>query len=373
MSLTRVPIAAELGPLRASDPVGWNVAQERVRQAASSFRATLADDWEDAVQEAQIKVLRAIREAVVPNQRALMGLIGRITYTTCIDQLRRRKIRQTMPLDSLSEPPAAAEAHPPATLEQREARRHSRLILGQLSGDCRQLLWMLLQGRSYGDLAELLGAAPGAIRVRAHRCRQQARLGYLRLTSPVVEVAFQLFKRKGFLQTRVEQIAAEAGVSPELVAELFADKRSILWAAATSMVSGSNGLTLEESESFQAIQTETDPHRRLHLTVVMTSNRFERGIGDLRRIVYQASTKNPEYRHLIDQMNQNKKAMSRSLVRGILGDRLGVDRNRLDALAARAMDIDSSATYQALREQEGCTHREAVRCIEKRLEQTLFH
>lgn len=364
---------AELGPLRANDCVAWKVTQERVRQAAASFRPALAEEWEDAVQEAQIKVLRVMREKPVPNQRALLGFIRQITYTTCIDQLRRRRIRETLSLEGVDEPPAPASKRPSATLEQAEILRQSSLVLRQLPGECRQLLWMLFQGRSYAELAGVLGETPATIRVRAYRCRRSARNHYLRMTSPVLDVALRLFKNQGFVHTGLDQIAEAAGLSLEQVTEVFSDKPSILWAAGMRMITGDAGVPLAGSDPVEAMRSEPDPHRRLHLAVHMTSERFGRGISDLRQIIYKASQADSQARSLLKQLHRMRKDVSRVMVRNVMRGHPLAARRSIEALAIAAMAIDSSATYRQLREREGCSHLEAVRCIEQQLERALFH
>jgi len=125
-----------------------------------------ADDAEDAVHDAYIKVLRK-PAAYDANNGPLTPWFLRVVRNHCIDMIRRRR---PTGVDSgeLSDPGPG----PQSTLEisQRDQELHS--ALEKLSADQRQIIVLRdYMDLSYAGIADVLEIAQGTVMSRLHRAR----------------------------------------------------------------------------------------------------------------------------------------------------------------------------------------------------------
>ena len=91
----------------------------------------------------------------------------------CIDW--RRAQRQNRALEDVDEP-SDSRQNPLTTALQKEKVERAHAVLAQLSPECRNLIRLhVAEGKSYREIAEILGDTEGALRVRMHRCIQRAR------------------------------------------------------------------------------------------------------------------------------------------------------------------------------------------------------
>jgi RNA polymerase sigma-70 factor (ECF subfamily) len=160
----------------------WGTIRVRVRQAASPFRHALGDDWEDAVQLAQIALLETLREDRFRWEASFGTFAWRVTSNICVDQMRRRRVRRTVSPEPAA-PSEAGEPSPSARLERAERRMAIFRVLMAAPAGCRRLWRMILEGLSYEEMSRLERVSPGTLRVRVHRCRQRAREELERLDS----------------------------------------------------------------------------------------------------------------------------------------------------------------------------------------------
>jgi RNA polymerase sigma-70 factor (ECF subfamily) len=134
---------------------------------------------EDAAQEAFISAYRAVRRF---RGGSLRAWLLRIAANACHDELRRRRSRPQVPLESpadddhpASEPPASDEP-----LEQRAERlelaRHLQQGLASLPPDQRLAVILRdVQGLTYEEVAEATGASLGTVKSRISRGRAALR------------------------------------------------------------------------------------------------------------------------------------------------------------------------------------------------------
>ncbi len=147
---------------------------------------------EDLAQETFIKVLNAI--ASYRPEFKFSSWVFKIANNAAIDHLRRREL-DTLSLDGSphAETPDAVEAtvlqvgdHQESPLETVEARELGSSIeagIAQLRPEYRTcILLRHVEGRSYEEIAEIMGLPLGTVKTYIHRARNELRviLGHLR-------------------------------------------------------------------------------------------------------------------------------------------------------------------------------------------------
>jgi RNA polymerase sigma-70 factor (ECF subfamily) len=131
-----------------------------------------ADYVEDLAQQVFIKMIRALAHLQAPAQ--FESWLFRLARNTCIDQLRRQKLRRIfLPFgdehENIPEPPGAVDS------EELDALRHA---LAQLRPQDRALLALVQQGRSHAEIADILSISVAAVKARLHRAREHLREHY---------------------------------------------------------------------------------------------------------------------------------------------------------------------------------------------------
>lgn len=125
-----------------------------------------AQEREDLEQEVMSQLYSALPTAEPASERRFWGLVRVITVRRCIDWLRSR--RTEVPVDpSLRD----GEPDPLERTLSRERRRRAAAVLAGLEKPCRELIHLRVGlGKSYAEVAELLGRSPGALRIQMYRC-----------------------------------------------------------------------------------------------------------------------------------------------------------------------------------------------------------
>jgi len=165
----------------AGDPnaFGELVARHRDRMWAVALR-TLRDPEEaaDAVQDAFISAYRAADRFRA--ESAVTTWLHRIVVNACLDRIRRRQIRPTVPLP---EEGPGEPAVPGDRYADRELAMDIEQALGTLPADQRSAIVLVdVEGYSVSDAAVALGVAEGTIKSRCARGRAKLAvlLGHLR-------------------------------------------------------------------------------------------------------------------------------------------------------------------------------------------------
>ncbi len=162
-----------VGPnFRRGDPEAVRAVRERVRRIVGfrGYRMT-ATDRQDVEQEVMTQIWQAANRAGFDAGNRFWGFVEVVTARRCIDWLRKKRFEQTEESDIADLRPGPQES----TL-RREEHRLAQTALAQLRKPCRDLIDQHVgEGKSYRQLAELLGKSEGALRVQMFRCIQEAR------------------------------------------------------------------------------------------------------------------------------------------------------------------------------------------------------
>jgi RNA polymerase sigma-70 factor, ECF subfamily len=142
--------------------------------AAGPFRRRLGIEWEDAVQEARLAAYRELSARRFRGEARLKTYLARVACLTCIDALRRMRRRPRTENHAAAAEVASTAPSPLELALRQDARRSLHLLLASTSPACRELWRLIQQGLGYRDMAARLEVAEGTLRVRVHRCRQQA-------------------------------------------------------------------------------------------------------------------------------------------------------------------------------------------------------
>lgn len=165
----------------AGDPGAFGVliARHRDRMWAVALR-TMRDPEEaaDALQDACVSAFRAAGSFRA--ESAVTTWLHRIVVNACLDRMRRRRARPTVPLDDQG---PAEPAVPRDAMSDRELTLDITSALGTLPEDQRLAVVLVdVQGYSVADAASALHVAEGTIKSRCARGRAKLaiQLGHLR-------------------------------------------------------------------------------------------------------------------------------------------------------------------------------------------------
>lgn len=155
----------------------WAVALRTVRDP---------DEAADALQDAFISAFRSAGS--FRGQSQVTTWLHRIVVNSCLDRMRRLKVRPTSPLpeEGPGEPAAPGDA-----MADRELRLAVEDALGELPPDQRAAVVLVdVQGYSISEAARVLGTADGTVKSRCARGRAKLAvlLGHLRNPDAIANV-----------------------------------------------------------------------------------------------------------------------------------------------------------------------------------------
>ena len=150
---------------------------ERRMYAVALRMCANAEDAQDCLQEAMIRIYRAISEFKF--QSTFSTWVYRITMNACLDELRRRKSRPSTSLDVLVDAgwsPVDERETPEQHALRGEVRGKLARFIAELPEDMRAAIVLRdIQGLSYEEIADALGANVGTIKSRISRGRERLR------------------------------------------------------------------------------------------------------------------------------------------------------------------------------------------------------
>ncbi|HET8681575.1 MAG TPA: RNA polymerase sigma factor SigM [Micromonosporaceae bacterium] len=165
----------------AGDPHAFGELVRRHRDRLWAVALRTLGDREDAADAVQDALLSAYRSAGrFRGDSAVTTWLHRIVVNACLDRVRRRQARPTVPLGEV-------EVEPRVPGPDRETALDVRSALAELSADQRAALVLVdIEGYGVAEAAEMLGVAEGTVKSRCARGRARlaVRLGYLRTGEP---------------------------------------------------------------------------------------------------------------------------------------------------------------------------------------------
>lgn len=158
---------------KQGDPRAAEEVHDRVRRTLA-FRGygIPTEDRRDLEQVVMGQIWEAVAQPQFDPTAGFWGFVEVVVARRCIDWLRGRK--EEVPIEDaiVQADPAGG---PLASTLRREREDLAQAVVAKLPDGCRQLIGLHLeQGKTYAELAEILGASEGALRVRMHRCIQRA-------------------------------------------------------------------------------------------------------------------------------------------------------------------------------------------------------
>ena len=140
------------------------------------------EDALDCTQEAMLRIYRAMKS--FKGQSSFATWVYRITMNTCLDELRRRKVRVSSSLDAMLDTgfsPTDEEDTPERHAVASEQRRALDQAIASLPEDMRAAIVLRdVQGFTYEEIATILAANVGTIKSRISRGREKLREMLLR-------------------------------------------------------------------------------------------------------------------------------------------------------------------------------------------------
>lgn len=161
------------------EKIVYNVAFRMMNNEADSY---------DISQEAFIKAFKSIRN--FNEQSSFSTWIYRITVNTCIDELRKRKGKETLSMDqelenddgSFKQQFEDGENTPEQKILEKEGQEEIVEALERLSTEHKSVLILRdLQGFSYDEIAETTGTTLGTVKSRISRARNQLKEEMLKI------------------------------------------------------------------------------------------------------------------------------------------------------------------------------------------------
>ena len=155
----------------AGDVDSYRLLVERYRNEFGQYAVALVGDRDtaqDALQEAFIRAYQSLHSCREPHR--FKHWFFRILTNQCHNARARRR------LESLDQHDAPARERSDQPLEQDELRRAIDAALSELTVEQREAFVMKhVEGRSYEEIAELLGAGVDALKMRVYRAREVLR------------------------------------------------------------------------------------------------------------------------------------------------------------------------------------------------------
>lgn len=190
MPETLQPLSALVERVRAGEDAASRELVEQLYPLANQIvRANLPrrEEPEDLVQEVFLKMFSRIEQ--FRGEVPLEHWFSRIAVNTCLDHLRRQKVRPELRWADLSEEEQAVieSAVQQEEVPEADAPQALRLFTRLLEALPAQDAWLLrqieLEGKSLAEVCAEAGWNSGAARVRLFRARMRLRKGFKKLES----------------------------------------------------------------------------------------------------------------------------------------------------------------------------------------------
>lgn len=164
----------------SGDPAAFNRLMEMHEKRMYAVALRMfgnREDAQDSLQEAMLRVYRSI--GGFKGQSSFGTWVYRITMNTCLDEIRRKKNKQSASLDNMLDQgwaPTDEGASPEKRVMQQEMRKSIAQSIQELPEDMRSAIIMRdVHGYSYEEIADTLNVNVGTIKSRISRGREKLR------------------------------------------------------------------------------------------------------------------------------------------------------------------------------------------------------
>ena len=135
------------------------------------------EDAQDCLQDAMLRIYKALPS--FKGQSSFSTWAYRITMNTCLDELRRKKVRQAASLDQMLEvgwSPVDEENSTERHVDNQELKRNLSKAIQTLPEEMRAAVVLRdVQGFSYDEIASMLSTNVGPVKSRISRGREKLR------------------------------------------------------------------------------------------------------------------------------------------------------------------------------------------------------
>lgn len=158
--------------LRRGEPDAVQEVRHRVaRILAHGGLAIPGQERDDLEQEVMAEIWQAVNRSRFDFSAGFWGFVEIVTSRRCIDWLRTRRERLSLPEEVVS-----PHKGPLRQTLERERSELASEVLSALDLRCRELLILRLRDDlSYAEIAQATGRTEGALRVQLYRCIRHAR------------------------------------------------------------------------------------------------------------------------------------------------------------------------------------------------------
>ncbi len=126
---------------------------------------------QDLAQDILLQLWQAVARPNFDHGRSFEAFIRSVACRRCIDWRRRRR-----PVVELKAEPPDSRRGPEEVTSEAERLRLGCRILARLGPACRELIRLhAVEGKTYGEIASMLGRSEGALRVQMHTCLKSAK------------------------------------------------------------------------------------------------------------------------------------------------------------------------------------------------------
>lgn len=164
----------------SGDPAAFNRLMEMHEKRMYAVALRMfgnREDAQDSLQEAMLRVYRSI--GGFKGQSSFGTWVYRITMNTCLDEIRRKKNKQSASLDNMLDQgwaPTDEGASPEKRVMQQEMLKSIAQSIQELPEDMRSAIIMRdVHGYSYEEIADTLNVNVGTIKSRISRGREKLR------------------------------------------------------------------------------------------------------------------------------------------------------------------------------------------------------
>ncbi len=199
--------------------------------------------------------------------------------------------------------------------------------------------------------------------VREERARQTRR--------SLLDSASRLFIEQGYARTTIRQVAADAGVSEDLVFHLFGTKRGLLKEVMDVGIGGDDEeVALLEREEPRRVREETDQRRQIAMFASSIAGQLAR-VRPLDDMLRGAASVDAELAALRDDLHLRQRRQAMSAVAGWIAAR-GPLRQSPEGAAALLWTLTSPEVHHMLVEGWGWGHEQYVEWLRVNLEAGLL-